>query len=932
MHDSTNLSEQSQIVWPSGSTNTETESPESSKNLHSSLTQGDPNESTQSKVQEGKKSGPAWNNEQKKRSLDEADHRQPGGNCQKEEQHSSKQRESQTHDFSMGDGVLQPGCVMQGNFQHQGHPFQGGIQMPFYPMPGGMQQPGYAMQGGMQHPGYAMQGGMQQPGFAMQGGMQQPGYAMQGGMQQPGFAVQGGMQQPGYFMQGGMQQPGYFMQGGMQQPGYSMQGAFQQPGYSIPGGIQQPGYVMQGGIQQPGYPMQDAVQQPGYPMQGGIQQPGCPMQQGAVQPPGYPMQGGGQHQVYPMQRVVQQQGHPMQGAVQQSGYPIQKGIQEPGFALQSRTDHAIQGGNQQRGYTMKERGPQPPDTSHGGPRGPQALSSVQPYQECTDRDLPGEEHQPDQERQIEEQRPNSSFSETDGQQKLSKPPQPHSKGNHKINFAVDPAVLKFVSSSRHNEDLTKLTNQRQLKFTWKTGSNNAVLEYSGIKDESREAECIEVMQSFLQTFEKCDLPIHDEIRKEVQDDQYNIRTILGRDPPLLECIRSDNDRTKAVLRIVASKNDIERHKELLENKLEEMLKKATFQSESITNISKSHLNLLKEINFCENLHEQYPKVEVHLDPARGEIHLKGPKDQVGIAIQKFQDQQNATTEKEVRLKSDSFEILARKEGKSAVVKALRDENIKAIVEYDLSVKSVKVMGSSEEHAKKAASIISGIITEETVPFSKNYISLLEDDGWSKYCEEIQEKKGVLIRKGTSGEICVVGLKSNALKAARKLQFYLDNNAELVEEIECDSIDAKKYLLQCVSSIQETYGVKVQNEEDSLNFCVSGRDQELQKAVDTINKFSKDIAVSTHVVNQPGLTNFLKSGELDVRIKKIEDQENCFIRIEKNPGPRGTNSPFHAVDRTATSGFVTSSGPNALFTTHGHTLSWKSGDIMKEQVR
>ena len=732
-HDSTNLSEQSQIVWPSGLTNTETESPESSKNLHSSLTHDDPNESTQRKVREGKKSGPAWNNEQKKRSLDEADHRQPGGNSQKEDQHSSKQRESQTHDFSMGDGVLQPGCAMQGNFQHQGHPFQGGIQVPFYPMPGGMQLPGYAMQGGMQQPGYAMQGGMQQPGFAMQGGMQQPGY---------------------------------FMQGGMQHPGYSMQGAFQRPGYSIPGGIQQAGYVMQGGIQQSGYPMQEAVQQPGYPMQGGIQQPGCPMQQGAVQPPGYPMQGGGQQQVYPMQRVVQQQGHPMQGAVQQSGYPIQKGIQEPGFALQSRTDHAIQGGDQQRGYTMKERGPQPPDTSQGGPRGPQALSSIQPYQVCTDRDLSGEEHQPDQERQIEEQRPNTPFSETDGQQKLSKSPQPHSKGSHKINFAVDPAVLEFVSSSRHNEDLTKLTNERQLKFTWKTGSNNAVLEYSGIKDESREAECIEVMQSFLQTFEKCDLPIHDEIRKEVQDDQYNIRTILGRDPPLLKYISSYSDGTKAALRIVASKNDIERHKALLENKIEEMFKKATFQSKSITNISKSHLKLLKEINFCENLHEQYPKVEVHLDPVKGEIHLKGPKDQVGIAIQKFHDQQNAAPEEEVRLNSDSFEILATKDGKSAVVKALRDENIKAVVEYHLSVQSVKVLGSSEEHAKKAASIISGIITEETVPFSENYISLLKGDGWSKYCKEIQEKKGVLIRKGTSGEICVVGLKSNALKAAQ----------------------------------------------------------------------------------------------------------------------------------------------------------------------
>lgn len=72
--------------------------------------------------------------------------------------------------------------------------------------------------------------------------------------------------------------------------------------------------------------------------------------------------------------------------------------------------------------------------------------------------------------------------------------------------------------------------------------------------------------------------------------------------------------------------------------------------------------------------------------------------------------------------------------------------------------------------------------------------------------------------------------------------------------------------------------------------------------------------------------------MDARVKKIEDQENCVIRIEKNLGPRGTKSPSHAADRSATSGFVTSSGSSALFTTHGHTLSWKSGDIMKEQVR
>ena len=156
-------------------------------------------------------------------------------------------------------------------------------------------------------------------------------------------------------------------------------------------------------------------------------------------------------------------------------------------------------------------------------------------------------------------------------------------------------------------------------------------------------------------------------------------------------------------------------------------------------------------------------------------------------------------------------------------------------------------------------------------------------------------------------------------------------AELEEEIECGSIDVKKYLLRCVSSMQDTFGVKVQDKEDSLNFCISGSDQGLKKAVDTVvNMFSEGIEVLTHVVNQPGLRNFLKSGDLDVRIKNIEDQENCFIRIEENPGPRGTTYQSHAVD-SATSGFVTSSGSNTLVTAHGHP-SWKSGDIMREQVR
>ena len=887
---------------------------------------------------EGKKSGPATTNEHKEHPSGEADHGHPGG-CQKGDQHLCMQGESQTHDFSMHDGVRQPDYSMQGNFQHQGQPMKRGIHDPLNSMQGGLQQPGYFMQGGiMQQPGYFMQGGMQQPGYFMQGGMQQPGYFMQGGMQQPGYFVQGGMQQPGYFMQGGMQQPGYFMHGGMQQqPGYFMQGGMQQRGYFMQEGMQQPGYFMQAGMQQPGflkqganrpagftmqgkvqqtgYAMQERVQQSHYPMHGAVQQPSypthegnqqlrCPMQQGAVQQPGYPMQGGGQEPGYPMQRVVQKPGHPKQEAGQQSGYPrLLGGIQEPGCCRQP-------------GYDVQEKDPQPLDTSQGV--GPQAISSVQPYQVYTDRDE-DEEHQPNQKWLIKEKRPNNSFSETDWPQKLSKLPQPHSKAIHKINFAVEPAVLEYILSSRHNEDLKKLTEARKCTLTWNNGSNNAVLEYSGKKDESWETVLIANILSFLQTFEKFDFPVHEEIWKEVEAEQHNLRTILGRDPPFLECIP-----TKYTLRIVASKNDIEGHKELLKTKIEKMYSEATFLKKSITNISKGLFSLLKVVNFCEKLREQYPDVELDLDPEKGEIDFKGPRDQVGIAMQKFRDQQRAANKTHLRLNHDRYRILVTTEGKSAIEKALKDENIKAVAEY--GEQSVMVLGSSEAHAKKAASIVSEIVTEETILLITKHFSLMASEGWRKYCKEIQEKMGVLIQeRKQSRKICVVGFKNNAINAALKLQFYL-NNAEIEEEIECNSVDVKTYLLRYVP-----FGVKVRDVKGSLNFRISGRDQTLKKAADEINKLSKEVAVSRQVFDQPGIRNFLKKGDLDVRIKKIEDQENCSIRIEKNLGPTGTTSPFPAVDG-ATSGFVTSSGSNTLVTTHGHKLCWKSGDIIKEQVR
>lgn len=172
------------------------------------------------------------------------------------------------------------------------------------------------------------------------------------------------------------------------------------------------------------------------------------------------------------------------------------------------------------------------------------------------------------------------------------------------------------------------------------------------------------------------------------------------------------------------------------------------------------------------------------------------------------------------------------------------------------------------------------------------------------------------------------------KAVSKLQHYLDNNAEAEEEIVCPSTDIKEYLLRYVKPELEGCGIKVQDMDDNLIY-ISGRDEELQKAIDLVEKRLKDILVPELQFVQPGLRKFCESGDLDTKIKQVEEQQKCFIRVEKNLSSFQPNSGTTLPVRT-TLGFhssgVSSSGSNAVITAHGHKISWKPGDITKEQVR
>ena len=272
-----------------------------------------------------------------------------------------------------------------------------------------------------------------------------------------------------------------------------------------------------------------------------------------------------------------------------------------------------------------------------------------------------------------------------------------------------------------------------------------------------------------------------------------------------------------------------------------------------------------------------------------------------------------------------------KEGNDAVEKALKGQRIEAVATFLSAGRSVEVLGSSSEHTDKAISTISGIVAREKIDVKKKHLPLMKTQSWSTYCEKIKTKTGVLIRKRDPSELWILGLRSNVTKAIGKLQYYLENNAETEEEIECPSGDIKEYLLQCRKLELEKCDVKVRDGEDRLSLYISGKEEGLKQAGDLIAKLIKDMVVSSIEFKQPGVKKFSASGDLDGYMKKITDREKCFIRVEKN-----VFSVRHDLDTggsgAARSPYATSSGSNALLTAHGHKISWKPGDIAKEQVK
>ena len=539
------------------------------------------------------------------------------------------------------------------------------------------------------------------------------------------------------------------------------------------------------------------------------------------------------------------------------------------------------------------------------------------------------------------------------------------KVQRQIHLAVDPDIMEFVYESSHLDQLTTLLKDEGGVIDWIPGRRHALIKCpEKPNDDSCQSLCIAIVQSFLDKFVKWDVRIEDDLRNTLQaGSMCAVLSNQGDDPPRVRSITNDS---AFYLRIVSLKSKMEFYDKILQEKLVEMHcleRRKSYRVEKITSISEEETTLLRKINFVQTLQDEFKELTVEFDAERREIYLEGPQEELICAKNRYQVQQGKMTEKELHMPKSIMKVLSTVEGLQAIEAEMAANQVDAVFIFEETDEAnphyvaAKVLGISPDHANEASNLISSLTAETIVKIEDRDLRSTTTPEWNQICDEVVQNGKVAIQRDDTGKMWVGGFSKDVISAVKRLNSFLKENAseELIEELPCPSKDARAYLRTCreddLTTVQtrlEKFDVKILDGEDAKKFVISGHQEGLALARQTLNTLVHGIVTKEMRLKQPGLRTFVSSGKAGDLVKKVEKDQKCVVRVEKIfskiKQERSTRAAAYAesdstdseddeIVRVEDKSSTPPSTHAASFsvTTQGHTISWKTGNIAQEQV-
>ena len=509
----------------------------------------------------------------------------------------------------------------------------------------------------------------------------------------------------------------------------------------------------------------------------------------------------------------------------------------------------------------------------------------------------------------------------------------------KTEIPFDPKVFEYIQMN-HVPELQTLLKEHEVLVELSRDSPNSIITIcpsgKGIKysDQSWK-EKTEILERFLHSFEKIEIPIASEIFDEIAQ---RWKTYSSSQGPTSFVVSFDNHRRIALL--VGKNVYVNQEQQKLQGLIHEV-KKDTEVMKSVvkvseTNIPKSRLILLEMSGLCQKLAREHRHLSISVDSDGQRLCLKGPRgllQEVKVDVFNFISK---VVEQTTELPAIVINVLKRPDVSGFIQDLLIKKSIQAVVLFNQGQSSneIQVVGVDSKNTKEAENELQGVIQEKSHHFTAENAQVLGSHKWKDLCSSLTShfKVGIMIDNHTN-TIWVSGIAKDVEESFEEVRRFLEINTILYATIPTEKGSAQfistvwKQRVNDIKRELSSCSIDMRVTADCKGIEVSGTAEGLEKCLPRLREVINAVERDSVPVDKPGMKKFFLGDKGPIFLKLVEDKNKCVILItECDEEEAVANLEIEEKDSWSSADFVCS-----YPTKEGKTISVMKGDITKDRV-
>ena len=513
------------------------------------------------------------------------------------------------------------------------------------------------------------------------------------------------------------------------------------------------------------------------------------------------------------------------------------------------------------------------------------------------------------------------------------------KTTKKTEIPFDPQVFEYIQTS-HEHELETLLKEHEVLAEISRDSPNSIITISpsrkGKKDSEQSwKEKTEILERFLHSFKKEEIPIDSEIFDEIARRWHEHNSSQG---PANFVVSFDDHRRIALFVGKEGYVDKEQHKlqGLIHDVKEDTELMKTVVHVTETNIPKTRLILLEMSGLCQILPEKHRHLSISVDSDSQKLCLKGPRKLLQDVKLELFTFTSKVVEQTTELPTNVVNVLKRPDVSGFIQDLLRKKSIQAVVLFDQTKSSneVQVVGVDSRNTKAAENELQSIIGEKSHHLTPENAQVLGTRKWEDLKSQLTSrfKVGITVDNHASN-IWVSGIAKDIEESYHEVKTFLDINTILHTTVEAEEGSAKfistvwKDKLDGIKRDFSSCSIDIRVAADCKGIEVSGTAEGLEKGLPRLYELINAVKKESVPVDKPGMKKFFSGNKGPIFLKLVEDKNKCVIlTTERNEEEAVADLGTQEEEIRSTEEFVCS-----YRTKERKTISVMKGDITKDRV-